>query len=254
MVNGYLMRITSKLFIAFLCLVSPAMAEISIGRFDPRIPAVTEPWQLVRLEKQVPPTQYRSVNWDGVAAIEAQAQASMALLARPVSVDLAATPVLCWRWRVDHTVKMADMSKRRGDDYAARIYLAFSLPPDVLGLAARASLALARAVYGDVVPDAAINYVWDNRYPIGTRMPNAYTDRAQMIVRRSGNQHAGSWVSERVNVAEDVVRTFGTDRARLKVLAIAADADNTGESVRSGFADLHFVGADEGCRFEHHEG
>ena len=215
---------------------------------------MSEPWQLVRLEKQVPPTHYRSVNWDGVAAIEAQAQASMALLARPVDVDLTATPVLCWRWRVDHTLKTADMSKRRGDDYAARVYLAFSLPPDVLGFAARASLALARAVYGNVVPDAAINYVWDNRYPVGTRMPNAYTDRAQMIVRRSGNQQAGGWVSERVNVADDVVHTFGTDRARLKVLAIAADADNTGESVRSGFADLHFVGIDESCRFERNEG
>ena len=28
-------------------------------------------------------------------------------------------------------------------------------------------LALARNLYGDVLPDAAINYVWDNRYPVG---------------------------------------------------------------------------------------
>ena len=246
--------------IAFLCLnlimmlAVSARAEVSIGRFNAEVSAVSAPWQLIRLEKHVPPTHYRSVNWEGVAAIEARAQASMALLARPVEVDLAATPMLCWRWRVDHALNGADMSKRSGDDYAARVYLAFSLPPEALGLGAKASLALARAIYGSVVPDAAINYVWDNRYQVGTRMPNAYTDRAQMIVRRSGNQWAGTWVEERVSVAEDVAQIFHTHRARLKVLAIAADADNTGESVRAGFADLHFVGADEPCRFDRHDG
>lgn len=248
------MRIALICFMAIIALASSASAEVNVGRFDTTVPAISAPWQLIRLEKHVPPTQYRSLRWDGVAAIEARAQASMALLARPVEVDLAATPVLCWRWRVDHVLNGADMSKRSGDDYAARIYLAFSLPPEVLSFGAKASLALARAVYGSVVPDAAINYVWDNRHSVGTRMPNAYTDRAQMIVRRSGNQFAGAWVDERVNVAEDVAQLFGTQRAHLKVLALAADADNTGESTRSGFADLHFVSPEAPCRFERHDG
>ena len=248
------MRVSLNNLILALMIAPPALAEVVVGRFDPGVPAGSAPWQMIRLEKHVPPTRYRSINWDGVPAIEAHAQASMALLARPVDVDLSLTPVLCWRWRVDQTLKTADMSKRRGDDFAARVYLAFSLPPDAIGFTAKASLALARAVYGSIVPDAAINYVWDNRYPIGTRMPNAYTDRAQMVVMRSGDQYAGSWMNERVNVADDVNRAFGSNRARLKVLAIAADADNTGESARSGFADLHFVGADEGCRFPRYEG
>lgn len=248
------MRIAILISTAMISLASLAKAEMNVGRFDAAVPAITAPWQLIRLEKHVPPTQYRSLNWDGVPAIEARAQASMALLGRPVEVDLAATPMLCWRWRVEHALNGADMRKRSGDDYAARIYLAFSLPPEALSLGAKASLALARAIYGSVVPDAAINYVWDNRHPVGTRMPNAYTDRAQMIVRRSGNQWAGAWVEERANVADDVAKTFVTHRARLKVLAIAADADNTGESARAGFADLHFVGADAPCRFERNDG
>jgi hypothetical protein len=33
-------------------------------------------------------------------------------------------------------------------------------------------------------------------------------------------------------------------------LAVASDTDNTGETARAGFADLHFVGAEEPCEFK----
>ncbi|HXG29112.1 MAG TPA: hypothetical protein VNJ47_09745 [Nevskiales bacterium] len=46
------------------------------------------PWRVVRLSDRVPPTRYRVREWDGVAAVEAEAMASMALLARPLEVDL----------------------------------------------------------------------------------------------------------------------------------------------------------------------
>lgn len=226
-----------------------AHAELAIGRFDPALPAVSEPWQLVRLEKQVPATEYRSLLWDGVAAIEARANASMALLGRPVDVDLARYPVLCWRWRVDGVVRSADMARRSGDDYAARVYLAFRLPPGALSLGDKAALALARTFYGSMVPDAAINYVWDNRHPVGTIRPNAYTDRARMLVRRSGDAEAGGWVEERVDVRADLARVFGAEQAALKFVAVASDTDNTGEQARAGFADLHFVAADQACHF-----
>lgn len=77
------------------------------------------PWQVVQLNKKVPPTSYRLTRWDGVFAIEATAEHSMALLARPVEIDLNHTPVLCWRWRVDAPLVKADMATKAGDDYAA---------------------------------------------------------------------------------------------------------------------------------------
>lgn len=240
----------SVLMLAAAWPLARARAELPVGRFDPAQPAVSAPWQLVRLEKQVPPTEYRSLLWDGVPAIEASANASMALLGRPVTVDLDNYPVLCWRWRVEDVVHAADMGKRSGDDYAARVYLAFALPAGSLGLADRAALAVARAFYGKLVPEAAINYVWDNRHPVGTVRPNAYTDRARMVVRRSGLADAGRWVEERVNVRADLASIFGVERAELTFIAIASDADNTGERVRAGFADLHFVPADQPCRFD----
>ena len=220
-----------------------------VGMFAPTAGAVPAPWTLVQLNKKVPPTQYRLDVWEGVAAIRANAQASMALMARPLTIDLQATPVLCWRWRIGGVVPSADMATKKGDDYAARVYIAFSLPAPALSFATRTKLGIARAIYGDQVPDAAVNSVWDNRHPVGTRAVNAYTDRAQMVVQRSGNAQAGQWVNERANVLADVRQAFGTDPIQATLLAVASDTDNTGETAEAGFADLHFVAADAPCGF-----
>lgn len=230
-------------------LVMAGSTEVSLGRFDGDPLSLPIGWQIIQLEKNVTPTQYRSMYWDGVHAIESQANRSMALLGRKVEVDLTATPMLCWRWRVEDVLKKADMKRRQGDDYAARIYIAFALPSEALSFTDKAALSVARALFGDRVPDAAINYVWDNRHPVDTRMPNAYTDRAQMVVRRTGGNDVGRWVTERVDVKDDVIRAFGSDKARPILVAIASDTDNTGEKVRAGFADLHFVGKNDACNF-----
>ena len=218
-----------------------------VGRFAPVEGGLPAPWQVVQLDHDIPATRYRLREWDGVTAVEAHAVKSMALLARPLDIDLAKTPVLCWRWRIDAPLKNADMTTKAGDDYAARVYLSFDVPPETLGLGTRLSLGLARALHGKQVPDAAINYIWDNRHAIGTWQANAYTDRTRMRVLRSGAADAGRWIEERRDLAVDFRHTFGHAPARLTGLAIASDTDNTGEAARAGFADFRFVGKDEPC-------
>ena len=220
-----------------------------LDRFEHESTKVPAPWQVVQLGKKIPPTHYRVTRWEGVYAIEATAEHSMALLARPVEVDLHRTPVLCWRWRVDAPLVKADMAAKAGDDYAARVYVSFTLPPSELSFITRTKLKLARSIYGDAVPDAAINYVWDNRYPVGTRKPNAYTDRTHMIVAESGAANAGKWVVARHDVQQDVVTEFGSMQARMIQLSVASDTDNTGERAHAGFADFHFVARDAACFF-----
>ena len=218
-----------------------------LERFSAAAEQVPEPWRVVQLDKKVLPTAYRIVRWDDVMAIEARADNSMALLARPVEVDLNRTPVMCWRWRVDAPLEKADMATRDGDDYAARVYVSFTMPTSELGLFTRAKLKLARSIYGDDVPDAAINYVWDNRYPVGTRKPNAYTERTRMIVAESGDVNVGKWIVARHDVLQDVIAEFASDKAQLIQLSVASDTDNTGEKTHAGFADFHFVARDSNC-------
>jgi Protein of unknown function (DUF3047) len=225
-----------------------ALAEpLWVGRFSESDAAVPVPWKIERLSEKFPPTRYTVRRWDGVVGIEAHAKKSMALFGRPVTVDLKKTPFLCWQWRIDAPVASADLSTKAGDDYAARVYLTFTLPPDELSFGTRAKLALARSIYGDQVPDAALNYVWDNKHPVGTLQDNAYTDRTRMLVRRTGAGQAGGWVQERRDVGKDFQRAFPGSNGKLTGLAIASDTDNTGEEAHAGFADFRFVASEQEC-------
>jgi hypothetical protein len=204
-------------------------------------------WREVRLKPDLAPNEFQYREWDGVQALEVKSASSMSLMARPLDVDLEATPVLCWRWRVASSIARADMRQREGDDYAARVYVSFSLPEAAMSFGLKTRLTLARAFWGADLPDAAVNYVWDNRNPQGTEQANAYTDRAMMVVLRSGDADAGGWVWERRNVKADVSRLFAPG-ARALQLAVTADTDNTGTSAHAGFADFHFVREGSRCR------
>lgn len=222
-------------------------APIWVGDFTSPDAAIPAPWRIERPNPQVPPTSYRIRLWDGVPAVEARAVKSMALLARPLTIDLALTPILCWRWRIDAPLKGADMMQKSGDDYAARVYLSFDVAPDRLGLGTRMGLGLARSIHGEQVPDAAINYIWDNRHAVGTWQPNAYTERARMLILRSGASDTGRWIDERRDVSADFQAAFGHPPLKLTGLAIATDTDNTGEEARAGFADFRFVASAGEC-------
>jgi len=239
----------SPIWLFALLVMSSAYATetIWLDQFTDTSGKVPAPWQVVQLDKKISPTDYRLIRWDGVNAIEASADKSMALLARPVEVDLMQTPVMCWRWRVDAPLVKADMATKAGDDYAARVYVSFAMPEDEIGFFLSTKLALARSIYGDAVPDAALNYVWDNKYPVGTHKPNAYTDRTRMIVSESGSENAGKWVVARHDIQQDLEAEFESKLAKMVQLSVASDTDNTGESARAGFADFHFVARDAPC-------
>ena len=95
-------------------LLAQASDEVRLDHFTQESVDVPLPWQVIQLNKKVSPTRYRVIRWDDVLAIEATAERSMALLARPVEIDLNRTPVLCWRWRVDAPLVKADMAIKEG--------------------------------------------------------------------------------------------------------------------------------------------
>lgn len=219
--------------------------SIWVGKFNGS-GAPPAPWRVVPLGK-TRPTAYRQASVAKEPAIEARGDNSMAFLARPIKIDLGETPMLCWRWLVQGVVAKGDIRRKSGNDFAARVYVAFDMPDSALSAGTRMKLAMARRMLGMTVPDAAVTYVWDNRAAVGTAVKSPYTDRQQLIVAQSGNERAGRWVTERADVAADFSRAFGGKPGRPIELAIAADGDNTKSAVRAAFADLHFVRRDQKC-------
>jgi Protein of unknown function (DUF3047) len=206
-------------------------------------------WTVQRLNKKVPATRFTATTIGGKNAVEAKAVKSMALLTRKVAVDLTQTPVLCWQWRVSGALKSADITKKSGDDQAARVYVGLKLPANSMSLGTKAKLATARAQGGASIPDGALNYVWDNKFAVGTARANVYTNRARIVVMQTGNSQAGQWVSERRDVAADVEKQFKTKQGKVTFIAISADTDNTGETVTAWFANIHMVGAGQSCQY-----
>ena len=235
----------NPLLLAAAALVA-AGGPVWVGQFTGS-GALPAPWRVVQIDKKTKPTAYRMATVAGVTAVEARANDSMALFARPLSVDLSSTPVLCWRWFVEAPVARGDMTKKSGDDYAARLYVAFDMPDSALSAGTRFKLGIARRLFGGNVPDAALNYVWDNRNPVGTRRKSAYTDRAELIVAETGTARAGTWVTERVDIAADFASAFGNRPGTPIQIAIASDTDNTGSIARAAFADLRFVTRRQRC-------
>jgi len=206
------------------------------------------PWRTVPYQGEKP-TSYRVASVEGRMAIEARADRSMSLMARPIAVDLGQHPVACWRWYVDAPVQKADMTRKSGDDYAARLYIAFDMPDSAMSGSTKFKLKMARAMFGKGLPDAAVVYVWDNGHPVGTARKSSYTDRSQLIVAETGAGRAGSWVSERADVGADFAKAFGNKPGKPIQLAVASDGDNTGSKARAAFADIHFVARGAPCAF-----
>ena len=224
-----------------------AATPVWIGHFTaPGAPP--SPWHMVKLSSQRP-TSYRVTNVAGRTALEATFDRSMSVMARPIGVDLGRTPVLCWRWFVDGPVKKADMTRKSGDDYAARVYVAFDVDDAAMSGSTKFKLRMARGLFGKDIPDAAVVYVWDNSHSVGTARKSSYTDRSQLIVAETGAARAGTWVSKRVDLASDFARAFPNQSGKPTQLAVAADGDNTGSKGRAAFADIHFVERGQPCSF-----
>jgi hypothetical protein len=155
---------------------------------------------------------------DGNRVLRAESRNAASGLIRRIGYDLRDYPVLSWRWKIEGVVKKGDERRKEGDDYAARIYVIF---PHWFPARTR-----------------TLNYIWANRLPRGSHLPNAYYGNAMMIAVESGGENAGRWIAERRDVLADYRRVFGEEPPDVGAIAIMTDTDNTGESARAWYDDL----------------
>lgn len=185
-------------------------------------------------------TRYQLVAEEGVTVLRARADASTAGIIRDVAVDPAARSRLAWRWKATRLPEKGDLRTKEGDDYAARLYVLFDLRLAALPFGERFGVTMARIIYGEDVPAAALCYVWATRAPTGTIAPNAYTGRVQMVVADSGTSNLGRWVAHERDVAADYRKAFGEAPPAVKGVVVSTDADNTGETAEAYYGDVVF--------------
>lgn len=204
-------------------------------------PALPPGWRELRVPR-APPADIALVGDAGATVLRVRSRAAAGAAAFKARVSLGGRPVLAWRWKVERTVKGADMNRREGDDFAARVYVFFDVPEEELPFGARVKSSLARLLHGEDLPTAALCYVWDNRHAPGATTWNPYTDRVRTVVVESGEARAGEWVEARRDLEADFRAAFGAQWRKpvpaLTGIAAGNDTDQTGESATAWFADF----------------
>jgi hypothetical protein len=168
-------------------------------------------------------TDYRLLEVDGRLAVAATCTDGTASgLFYRKDIDLTATPILEWEWRVDETLEGIDETTRSGDDYPARLYVVDEAP--VLRWRTR-----------------ALNYVWSSTSPRDTDWPNAFAAQARMIAVASAAEAGQGWRTERRNVRDDFRRFHDREPERINAVAVMTDCDNTGQETRAFYGSIRFL-------------
>lgn len=233
--------------VALACACMPTLAAASGLRAQPSpfsagpIGAESPPgWMLQKLPKVERLTRFDVVDDAGTLVLRARSEGGAASLRHSLYADPALTPVLRWRWRTERLIDAADLTRKAGDDYPARLYVFFDRRIEQMSFKERTLFKLGQARYGDELPSAALCYVWDNRQPVDTVQDNVYTGFVKMVVATSGSAELGRWVALRRDIAADYRRAFGTEPPAIIGVAVSTDTDNTGERAVTWFGDIRF--------------
>lgn len=200
-------------------------------------------WSPLTFDKIPRHTRYSVAEVDGRAVLIAQSDRAASGLTYPLRADARQLPVLRWQWKVENTLRKGDVTRKAGDDYPARIYVTFAYDPQRASVGQRIKYEAARLIYGEYPPHAGLNYIWDTRAPIGTVVPNPFTDRVRMIVVESGDSHLGTWRAYERNIYEDYKRAFGEEPPMISGIAVMTDTDNTGESTTAYYGEISLLPA-----------
>ena len=214
-----------------------AVADFSAASEGAGPPPNWEPLTCPKIEKR---TDYALVKDGDTLVVKAVSEAAASGLTRKIAIDLNKTPILHWRWKVDNVIQKSDVTRKEGDDYAARIYITFSYEQDKAGLGKALKYNAGELLFGSDLPSGAINYIWESKTPKDTIVDSAYTDSVKMIVVKSGTEKTGQWVEESRNVYEDYKNSFDEEPPMISGVAIMTDTDNTGATATAYYGDIIF--------------
>lgn len=211
-------RIIITLCVSLCAFTATAAQQLNIGTFSS---GNTNGWESAGF-RGVPESKYKIVELDGHKVLRGRCDASASLYGVKKRIDLNATPVMHWSWRVDKVYANLNEKSKAGDDYVARVYAV--IDGGILQWRTR-----------------AINYVWASLVPKGTAFPNPFHDEAMMVVMESGADKVGQWQHESRNVQADFKRYYDKTAGHIDGVAVMTDCDNHPSTAQVYFGDIYFT-------------
>ncbi len=199
-----------------------------------------EGWRALAFPRVERQTRFEPAEFEGRPVLRAQASCSASALLHAVpGLELARTPWLQWRWRVDRDLAAGNPRTKAGDDFAARVYVAFRFEPERASGWEKLKRGAARLVYGGEMPGSALNYVWSATEPAGSAWTSPYTPDSRLISLGAGP--AGAWRTESVDLQADYRRLFSAEPPPVDFVAVMSDSDDSCSEALAWFADLRFA-------------
>jgi len=163
-------------------------------------------------------------------AIQVVADNSNALIYLEVPEADQQKRFLEWQWQVREATAITDITQRPGDDRPLAVYAAFDVDSRYLGWWSRFKNAVLLPVLGIPLRGKVLTYTWGGTDPRGVLFANPYiADIGQVKILRSGRAATGQWFSETVDLMADFEMAFGHPAKGVKVLAVSADSEDTGQ-------------------------
>ena len=153
---------------------------------------------------------------DGVPSVRFETHDSASMLFRSVDIELAAYPMLAWRWYIELPIRSPlDERTREGDDHPARLFLRFLT---------------------DQGEKRAMEVIWGNWLKPGDYK---YIGGFPHFVADAGEDRIGRWLDEKIDLAR-VYSEIWKDAApaHLVDIAVFCDSDDTHTASISYFADV----------------
>lgn len=170
-------------------------------------------------------TAYGVVEDGGIKVIESQCQDSASMVGWAGTVDLDQTPLLAWRWKIEHLYPGLDERIKGGSDFPARVYVVTGkrwLPWTL----------------------RTIEYAWSNGEHQAESWVSPYSGamgQAVIVPVRSGADGVGEWQEQRRDVKADFKQFFKLDLDKIGAVALMTDCDDAHGKGRAWFGDLRFI-------------
>ena len=212
--------------------------KMVVGDFSKQTDSISNYWNALTFGSIDEHTSYSLVKDKNVNVVKAESNKSASGLTKIIRFNAKEYPYLSWRWKVNKAIPGTDVTKKSGDDYAARIYVMFDYDVKDLPESEQSRVGWYKFFNGKLPPLATINYIWANKSDLGNIVSSAYTSRVKMVTLKNKESALQKWHVEERNIYEDYKKAFGEEPKEVISLAIMTDTDNTSSMAESYFGDI----------------